>query len=555
MKMVKSLFLGTAAGLVAMAGAQAADLPVKAKPVQYVKVCSLYGVGFYYIPGTDTCIKIGGFVRSEWNFNAASGSFAITPNQQAHTAATTYVINRSRLLLSVDVRSQTAYGTLRAFGRAGWQWTTGDTQWGGSIGGGSATVTNSPTGTYLIPTSMLYMDRAFIQLGGWTFGRTASFYDFFPTGVYSLQTNYLHQDSSGAGVAVFAYTYAFGNGLTASLSLEDPSFSANPIVAVGAITAPVGLALAGNPNLSITPGGTSVTTTAGWTWPDLVGNVRVDQAWGSAQAQFALHNNASTYYYTTAGTAAATAGASAAASSTNTAGGPVGSALGWAIGAGVTFNLPMIAPGDTISAAVNYCEGATRYCSAPGGTRNSGAFYGMRSMAGGTIAAAWLEDAYFGNGINGSAVTGLQLSQTWSVIAGFNHKWNPQWQTSVYGGYLDYRANSSAVNAAPITVGGCSAGVVVGAPGTNASTPATGGYAGCRDFSVWHIGTRTLWNPVANLDIGVDVMYHYVNSAYRGYTLTGPTAGVAGGAAGTGAIGGNVGNVSGIFRVQRNFWP
>ena len=75
MKMVKSLLLGTAAGLVAMSGAQAADLPVKAKPVQYVKICSLYGAGFYYIPGTDTCIKIGGFVRAEVNFNAG-GSFA-----------------------------------------------------------------------------------------------------------------------------------------------------------------------------------------------------------------------------------------------------------------------------------------------------------------------------------------------------------------------------------------------------------------------------------------------------------------------------------------------
>ena len=65
MKMVKSLLLGSAAGVVAIAGAQAADLPVKAKPVQYVKICSLYGAGFYYIPGTDTCIKIGGWVRQQ----------------------------------------------------------------------------------------------------------------------------------------------------------------------------------------------------------------------------------------------------------------------------------------------------------------------------------------------------------------------------------------------------------------------------------------------------------------------------------------------------------
>src|SRR6202022_2130579 len=69
MKMVKSLILGSAAGLVAMSGAQAADLPVKAKAVEYVRVCSLYGAGFFYIPGSDTCIKFGGYVRADTVFN------------------------------------------------------------------------------------------------------------------------------------------------------------------------------------------------------------------------------------------------------------------------------------------------------------------------------------------------------------------------------------------------------------------------------------------------------------------------------------------------------
>ena len=63
--MVRSLILGSAAGLVAMSGAHAADLPVKAKAVEYVKACSLYGAGFYYIPGTDTCIKLSGYLRVE----------------------------------------------------------------------------------------------------------------------------------------------------------------------------------------------------------------------------------------------------------------------------------------------------------------------------------------------------------------------------------------------------------------------------------------------------------------------------------------------------------
>src|SRR6195952_5268983 len=63
MAMARTLILGSAAGLLAIGGAQAADLPVKAKAVEYVKICSLYGAGFYYIPGTDTCIKIGGAIR------------------------------------------------------------------------------------------------------------------------------------------------------------------------------------------------------------------------------------------------------------------------------------------------------------------------------------------------------------------------------------------------------------------------------------------------------------------------------------------------------------
>ena len=56
MKTARTLILGAAAALMTIGGAQAADLPVKAKPIEYVKVCSLYGAGFWYIPGTDTCM-------------------------------------------------------------------------------------------------------------------------------------------------------------------------------------------------------------------------------------------------------------------------------------------------------------------------------------------------------------------------------------------------------------------------------------------------------------------------------------------------------------------
>src|SRR3954453_23303691 len=80
MTAIKSLLLSSASVLVAF-GAHAADLPVKAKPVEYVKICSLYGEGFYYIPGTDICLKIGGYVQADYGWNRAGSG------QQHYTGA------------------------------------------------------------------------------------------------------------------------------------------------------------------------------------------------------------------------------------------------------------------------------------------------------------------------------------------------------------------------------------------------------------------------------------------------------------------------------------
>src|ERR1700736_4054331 len=82
MKLIKGILLGSAAGLVAVGGAQAADLPVKAKPVEYVRVCSLYGAGFWYVPGTDTCLKIGAYVRAQVGWNGDGSEVTIgAPNR------------------------------------------------------------------------------------------------------------------------------------------------------------------------------------------------------------------------------------------------------------------------------------------------------------------------------------------------------------------------------------------------------------------------------------------------------------------------------------------
>lgn len=69
---IKRLVVTTVVSLYALEAAQAADLPVKSKAIEYVKVCALYGAGFYYIPGTDTCIKLGGYLRADLVLNSNS---------------------------------------------------------------------------------------------------------------------------------------------------------------------------------------------------------------------------------------------------------------------------------------------------------------------------------------------------------------------------------------------------------------------------------------------------------------------------------------------------
>ncbi len=67
---LRSLLLGAAAVISASAAANAADLAVAVEPIDYVKICDAFGVGYWYIPGTDTCLKIGGYVRLDvWFYN------------------------------------------------------------------------------------------------------------------------------------------------------------------------------------------------------------------------------------------------------------------------------------------------------------------------------------------------------------------------------------------------------------------------------------------------------------------------------------------------------
>jgi hypothetical protein len=84
MTLIKSLLLGSAAGIVAVASAQAADLPTrKAAPVEYVRVCNVGGITGWTLPGSDTCVKFSGYMTAHFiggnisnQFNSASAQTA-----------------------------------------------------------------------------------------------------------------------------------------------------------------------------------------------------------------------------------------------------------------------------------------------------------------------------------------------------------------------------------------------------------------------------------------------------------------------------------------------
>jgi len=549
MKMVKSLLLGSAAGLVAVAGAQAADLPVKAKPVEYVKVCSIYGAGFFYIPGTDTCIKIGGWVRAEVDFNAGGSHTAYYSggggrNDRIDTADVQW---RSRFVTSFDIRTQTEYGTLRAYTRAGFQWTTNE----------------DGIGTY-------YVERTFIQFAGFTLGRSQSYFDFYANAHY--YTGYIGGPSStgAAGMNVMAYTATFGNGFTATLSVEDGTLRRTALwdagesaLGLGSMPGPsyqnatgytsralsaVGPLAIGAVPAAITAGAIGIGDYAAAQVPDIVGSLRVDQAWGSAQIAGALHQVRAGYYGSNFSVAPSALNGQGLGPAQYTGLAPQDK-WGFAAMGGIVLNLPW-AKGDQFWVEGVYAVGAMSYT----GFNTNGQYNNALRFNGGTVGAGWALDGVFANmvgptvaGLNGSAI---ELTTTWTIGASLQHYWTPALRTSIFGAYQAILYNSNAT-----TIFCASPNSPIRTAAGAATNYAAGPIAGYNpNFNYWGVGTRTIWNPVPNLDIGLEVVYTKLEQKMDPNTTRINFGGAGGRAAGL-YVPADQDVWSGLFRVQRNFWP
>ena len=477
MKMAKSLLLGSAAGLVAVSAGQAADLPVKAKPVQYVKVCSLYGAGFYYMPGTDICLKIGGYVRAETTYHS-NGNFSGGPTAgDVNNRTTNEFIMRARAYITADAREQTAWGTARAYVAVG--------------------VATGDVGNALTP-SILGFNRAFVQWAGITAGITQSFFDFFSAAAISYRAYFPNEDTGDSGWWVWAYTAQLGNGMSATISAEQRRMS-QIIGFAGPTTAT--LAPLGSGSLAI--GGTAAQTTTiglgygGETVPDIVGNIRIDQTWGSAQISGVAHNVNAPYY-----------GPSTLSNGLSETGHP-GDEWGWVASFGFRWNFPYFAQGDYFQTQAIYTQGATRYMNKSNNAPNFG------WERGGDFGFGVLSDCVYGSTlqpVGGPVVngTGCNLTTGWQVNASFEHYWTPQFHESFYGGIEEIRYNAQA-NALLCTGEGAGtvlAGAVIRSGSLALAAP------GCNNnFDIWTAGTRFQYDFTKTLYIGVDFLYSHLDTA------------------------------------------
>jgi hypothetical protein len=386
MTLIKSLLLGSAAGLVAVASAQAADLPTRKGPVaaEYVRICSITVAGApvvgFVLPGSDTCVKISGYVTAQiegGNLNqgyaynpatgiqikAASGSQGVS-NLTPATGSASGTNSRdsfgytTRFNLTLDAVSNTAYGPLVSHGE--YQFNHGEgfdnTGRGGSDGG---------------------LNQAYVTWAGLTAGKIASFFSF--TGGGYGWANFFSPDRKGYDQPdVLAYTASFGGGFAATISAESSA------------------------HLEDMTGGSSFLGSAAWNGmraPDIVGALSVHQAWGSAQISGVAHN--------------VRAGA---ADGTNL------DKWGWAIDAGVSFNIPSMA-GTSIGLTGAWSRNAIVYSGLPD------AMWGEQGAVNGNGQAMALGDAYY-NG-NGTWST----PEAWSISAYAQFVINPQVTFQIEGSY------------------------------------------------------------------------------------------------------------------------
>ncbi len=551
MTLMKSILLGSAAGIIAVASAQAADLPTrKAAPVEYVRVCNVGGITGWTLPGSDTCLKVSGFVtaqfvggntNTQYNWGSVGDLFtggaagvgapitgvpvgaagaigalgtidprntqrvllAASPAQQNTNFYRNNTGWSTRANLALDVASNTAYGPL-----------IGHAEIQGDVSNGLDPLQGNPT------NNIFYVNLAYVTWAGVTAGKAQSFFSFIGGG--DNYANIFSPDRKGFNEPLLlAYTASFGGGFTATLSAESPG----SVGASGSGTDFNGSYFNTNSGPLAGTFNPSLITFGGQKWPDIVGALHVKQGWGEAQVSGVIHNvnvMADGFDGSVVGAECGTLVAAICNGQQNK--------VGWAVDAGVKINLPSFGAGDDLVVSGVYTQSAMEY---------SGINDGMWSENGqvnGNGQPMLGADAFFN-----PATNQWSSPRAWSVLALLEHHFTPQFYVDLEGSVLGLNWSNSG--------GGCNIGLPSCLLGQAAAGPMS------PHALSWIVGADLGWNPVTNLNFDLELMYQSTNqTAPSGFLGTVYNLGGASGAVFVpGDWKGNSSGFAGRFRVTRYF--
>ena len=211
---IKSLLLGSAAALIAVSGARAADAVVEPETAEYVKICDVYGAGYFYIPGTETCLRIGGYVRYDIGVGDAGsldGVNHVPDHQSAGDTHSTYYKN-TRFTLKTWTGQETELGTLKTYTETRFNY--------GNSSGDYLNQAASNADDWQGRNKSLSLRFAWIQLGGLRVGKDDTAFDTFigyaGNVIQDTLVPYGGQESN-----VVQYYFDAGNGFTGVVSLEE----------------------------------------------------------------------------------------------------------------------------------------------------------------------------------------------------------------------------------------------------------------------------------------------------------------------------------------------
>lgn len=461
MKLVKSLLCGSMACLIACGGARADEFP-SAAPLDYARICNAYGAGFFSVPGSGACLKIGGLLYGETSLY--SNSFKLSNattwanGVKAGTLPSASSFQRGGLdpfgwdglgSIELDLRNPTAYGDLRGFVRV-------DSVFGGGASAQTGILSTANGGAFNSlaasrdVTDVTFVSKAFLQYVGLTAGRAQSMFDF-----YADAYNWEGLRGSNATTQLLAYTATFGEGFSTTLSIEDPNARRGVI------------------------GSTIVGDHAFYTGsraPDIVGNLRLDQSWGTLQLSGAAHEVRTDLFASPASVAPPA-----------NLGFPTGTSDEWGFAAqgGVSFNLPSLAPGDKLWLQATYEQGAIGYITGnnlayTAGSANPVPGYGNGIGEGLNSSVGW--DPQYAQDCTWTAAGKCEQQWGFAFTGALKHYWTPNISSSFFGSYMEQHYAADAL-----------AGF--------------GGAIGAANLKEGRAGTNLTWSPILGLDIGGEFIY------------------------------------------------